>query len=404
MPHLDGVNDGVGYGVKGVNTTPTSLGHFHEAGVVGTSQGGVGVFGTSGDISSFHIFGSADIGVQGVSPAGTGVSAISGTGHGVSAASDLGDGVLGVGKNGVHGRSSSTTDSGVLGENTSAGGTGVLGLSSDQGTQGFLAGRNPIDTNQSVGVFGKSDQLGVFGFANTAQGIGVAGNSANGAGIGVQGHTSTNVGVLGSSEGPGLAGKFIGDVEMTGSLAVTSNIRLSGRFVGDILMAGSLAVDHDIQVAGNINGQATTSITCFDVRLIGGDCAEEFDLADGEGVSPGTVMVIDTEGTLRPSREAYDRKVAGVASGAGECKPGIVLNKQKSQGNRVPLTLVGRVYCNVDAAYSPVEVGDLLTTSPTPGHAMKADNPLRAFGAVLGKALRPLTAGRGLVPILVALQ
>jgi hypothetical protein len=46
----------------------------------------------------------------------------------------------------------------------------------------------------------------------------------------------------------------------------------------------------------------------------------------------------------------------------------------------------------------------LLTTSPTRGHAMKATDPLQAFGAVLGKALRPLTEGQGLIPILVALQ
>jgi hypothetical protein len=35
---------------------------------------------------------------------------------------------------------------------------------------------------------------------------------------------------------------------------------------------------------------------------------------------------------------------------------------------------------------------------------MKAENPALAFGAVIGKALRPLASGRGLVPILVALQ
>ena len=51
-----------------------------------------------------------------------------------------------------------------------------------------------------------------------------------------------------------------------------------------------------------------------------------------------------------------------------------------------------------------IEIGDLLTTSPTPGHAMKADDPLKAFGTVIGKALRPLAAGQGLLPILIALQ
>jgi hypothetical protein len=35
---------------------------------------------------------------------------------------------------------------------------------------------------------------------------------------------------------------------------------------------------------------------------------------------------------------------------------------------------------------------------------MRASDPLQAFGAVIGKALRPLAEGRGLIPILVALQ
>jgi hypothetical protein len=63
-----------------------------------------------------------------------------------------------------------------------------------------------------------------------------------------------------------------------------------------------------------------------------------------------------------------------------------------------------KVYCKVDAQYGPVEVGDLLTTSPTPGHAMKASDLLKAFGAVIGKALRPLASGQELIPILIALQ
>jgi hypothetical protein len=68
------------------------------------------------------------------------------------------------------------------------------------------------------------------------------------------------------------------------------------------------------------------------------------------------------------------------------------------------LALTGRAFCKVDAQYSPIRVGDLLTTSPTPGHAMKAGDPLKAFGAVIGKAMRPLAEGQGLIPILIALQ
>jgi len=49
-------------------------------------------------------------------------------------------------------------------------------------------------------------------------------------------------------------------------------------------------------------------------------------------------------------------------------------------------------------------VGDLLTSSPTPGHAMKASDPAEAFRAVVGKSLRPLKEAQGLIPILIALQ
>jgi hypothetical protein len=65
---------------------------------------------------------------------------------------------------------------------------------------------------------------------------------------------------------------------------------------------------------------------------------------------------------------------------------------------------MGRVYCKVDASYCPIEVGDMLTTSATSGYAMRASDPARAFGAVMGKALASVNHGRDLIPILVTLQ
>ncbi|HEV2386044.1 MAG TPA: hypothetical protein VGS20_02200 [Candidatus Acidoferrales bacterium] len=115
-------------------------------------------------------------------------------------------------------------------------------------------------------------------------------------------------------------------------------------------------------------------------------------------------MVIQEGDVLQMSESPYDKRVAGVISGAGNLKPAIVLGKHSSKDNRMPLALLGKVYCKVDAGSSAVEVGDLLTTAPTPDQAMKATDPVRAFGAVLGKALEPLNAGQGLIPILVALQ
>jgi len=60
----------------------------------------------------------------------------------------------------------------------------------------------------------------------------------------------------------------------------------------------------DVEVTGNINGHPTSKITCFDVSLIGGDCAEEFDVGEAESIEPGTVMVLGEEGggvTSEPS-------------------------------------------------------------------------------------------------------
>jgi hypothetical protein len=109
-------------------------------------------------------------------------------------------------------------------------------------------------------------------------------------------------------------------------------------------------------------------------------------------------------GRLEQSTVAYDKKVAGVVPGAGNHKTGIVLDKNPLAGSRRPIALIGKVNCKVDARYSPVEVGDLLTTSPTPGYAMKASDPQKAFGSVIGKALGGLNTGQGTISILIELQ
>jgi len=142
-----------------------------------------------------------------------------------------------------------------------------------------------------------------------------------------------------------------------------------------------------------------------DVILDGADACEDFDVVqDGVELMAGTVMVIDTGGQLRESTEAYDCRVAGVLSGAGNYRPGIILGRGQAAGFRRPLALIGKVFCRVDASLAPIEVGNLLTSSQTPGHAMRATDPLRAFGAVIGKSLESLPAGQGLIPILVGLQ
>ena len=189
---------------------------------------------------------------------------------------------------------------------------------------------------------------------------------SNGRRVGVFGESEKNVGVWGRSTS-GDAGRFEGNVDVQGNVRVTGNISAGG-----------------------------------DIVLSNADCAEDFDIA--RDVDAGTVMVLNDEGALEPSRNPYDRRVAGVISGAGNYKPGITLDRQTSAHLRKPVALLGKVFCKVDATNQAIEVGDLLTTSSTPGYAMKVQDPARALGTIIGKALRPLGQGQGLIPILIALQ
>ena len=140
-----------------------------------------------------------------------------------------------------------------------------------------------------------------------------------------------------------------------------------------------------------------------DIFFRNADCAEEFEIAETE-VEPGTVMVLGEDSRLETSRKPYDKKVVGIISGAGGYKPGITFDKTRSSSYRLPIAMMGKVFCKVDARQKPINTGDLLTTSATPGHAMEAGDSVNAFGSVIGKALSTLKDGVGLIPVLVNLQ
>jgi hypothetical protein len=236
----------------------------------------------------------------------------------------------------------------------------------------------------------------------TSQGFdGVVGETKSDAHAGVTGRNLTNganggVGIYGT--GGRFAGKFDGNVIINGNASQGNALSVAGNasVIGQLgLVHGSALYALDVVGVVNVDG---------DILLSGSDCAEEFEVAAACEVEPGTVMVLSDQETLEAARNAYDKKVAGVISGAGEYRPGVILGRRNPSEKRMPLALAGRAYCKVDAQYGAIEAGDLLTTSPTPGHAMLASDASRAFGATIGKALRPLQSGQGLIPILVALQ
>ena len=136
----------------------------------------------------------------------------------------------------------------------------------------------------------------------------------------------------------------------------------------------------------------------------GSDLAEQFEI--GEGAKPGMLVSIDPlhAGRLVIARGAYNRRVAGIISGANHLSAGMVLPNIATAKKSMPVTLTGRVWVYCDATRQPIKPGDLLTTSTIPGHAMKVTNYAKAQGAIIGKAMSSLKSGRGLVLVLVTLQ
>lgn len=258
---------------------------------------------------------------------------------------------------GVLGTSSSSDGVGVIGTNTT--GAAVTGLSKPTiggigvtvyQRSAFLAGAETM-WGQDVGAYEESGTNGVMGRSTTAGGTGVygAGTKEGQDCIGVRGETFNGTGIVGRAFGPnGTAAHFFG------------NVTVSGQFVGDHWFKGNV----------NVTGE---------IGLVGADCAEHFDISEQTCADPGTVLVIHGENELRESCDPYDRRVAGVVSGAVKYGPAIILDQRAvSDRQHAAVALIGKVFCKVDATYGSIEVADLLSTSATPGHAMKATDAMPA--------------------------
>lgn len=387
-------------GVVGNNsdTTPRNANKASGHGVLGGTEvpDGAGVFGTHTG-PGIGTGGVGLIGVWGGSVDGVGVVGIS-----APPGAKGGDGVQGITnseiRNGIYGRNDAKTPRG----NNAPAGNGVLGYSS---------------VPDGAGVMGVSNAGGI-GVSGASTGHGVMGKG----GFGVTGMGS-NIGVWGIGEGTGWAGQFSGPLLVTGSAYFQSDLSVinpggecvhaetQSTTVSAIAAFQKNATSNSAALYARHDGGGTAGFFDGNVVVTGdivlthaADCAEDFDVTESGLCDPGTVMVLGADARLEACARAYDKRVIGVVSGAGGFQPGIVLDKRSDLSGRRPIALMGKVYCMVDAGHGRVEVGDLLTTSPTPGHAMRADAGAAAFGAVIGKAMQSLDSGRALIAVLVALQ
>jgi len=269
------------------------------------------------------------------------------------------------------------------------------------------------DSYGNDGVFGQShspSRSGVWGNndATSPGGHGVTGSCPNG--IGVYGQSNISYGVYGTTNSTsfnvaGVYGQAIGNGQVVGVYGYAPNGTNAAGVVGVAATGGYFASNG---LGANTALWANGLCKVGTLQILGGaDLAEPFDVS-GEDVKPGMVVVIDPEhpGRLKPCAQPYDRKVAGIISGAGGVATGLSMGHEGTLASgKHPVALSGRVYCLAEASHGAIEPGDMLTTSALAGHAMKAKDFGKGRGAIIGKAMTSLKSGqRGLVLVLVNLQ
>ncbi len=176
----------------------------------------------------------------------------------------------------------------------------------------------------------------------------------------------------------------LGRLQIDGSVKVINgNVIVA---MGNTIMAGSkspLYIDNSNNIGCN-----------------GCDLAETFPTKDE--IEAGDLLIQDNSSELNliKSQTPYDSKIVGIASSA----PAITFEESRlkaapipmqfTKGKNPPVALVGRVLCKVSLENGAIETGDLLTSSSTPGYAMKATDLNKAYDSIVAKALEPFNGGK----------
>ncbi len=255
----------------------------------------------------------------------------------------------------------------------------------------------------SIGVVGTATGTGARGIHGSVSGTSFCGASGDH-------QASQNYGLLGTLN-EGIYARGVGTKRALTAISDTAtavHAESNGNFAAGVTGVsyhpsgfGGYFQNNAGGLALRCNGRASVAI----LEITGADLAEKFITSDR--VEPGTVVEIDPDnsGMLRMAQGTYNRRVAGVVSGANDFAAGAILGHLPGMEDAPPIALSGRVWTYCDTTDVAIDLGDLLTTSDTPGHAMKAVDLDRSHGAVIGKAMTVLGKGqRGLVLVLVNLQ
>ena len=174
---------------------------------------------------------------------------------------------------------------------------------------------------------------------------------------------------------------------------------------GDVIVIGAMAASGSHRVAdGAVTIEADATASAYDTRVCGIVCGLHTELkleSDEEA---------DSSAKPRKKAEGKPPKKGGKAEGSSRQAFTLAelesLDRTKVHPGQLGYAITQGACsdCKVDADVAPIKVGDLLTTSPTKGHAQKVLDPSKAIGAIIGKALGSLKKGKGKIPVLVSLQ
>jgi hypothetical protein len=247
-------------------------------------------------------------------------------------------------------------------------------------------------------------------YGNNAEGTAIAGRSPKHIGVysegGGAGHdhpafkaASTNVGCGIASYMVNNSGCPTAEFDQLGGgrvLDLQNGGTGSGGGSGDFIAAFNKDASPQLKFRVGGKGDVWTRDGYYTISQ---DFAEMLPAVDG--LAPGDVLIIGPDGKLARSSEPFQTSVAGVYSTA----PGLVggMPETGPVPGSIPLAMTGIAPVKVSAENGAIRPGDLLVTSATAGHAMKA-GPNPPQGAVIGKALAPLTGGAGVIKMLATLQ
>ena len=283
---------------------------------------------------------------------------------------------------------------------------------------------------------------GVYAESDDAAQPGLDGNAYGTNSYGVAGESASYRGVYAKSDSNVLYSLYVDDVDGPTQATAALNVRGTIRGEGNLVIGGSKA-GYVVDIMQNL-GEGTLELG--DVVTIAGNSAPVLGQIPvvtmkkaNSAYDTGVVGVVDQVVYVpdAATKDAYEKQEAAIraatqqrqqalaaARGKG-VKPdvsGIVIPDATITDERGTMhadptaTLVQpNGYANVvtlgsfksvkvDASFGAIHAGDLLTTSPHAGYAMKATDRAQASGATIGKALGNLETGTGSIPVIVTLK